>query len=65
MKKITVVTAARSEYGILKPLISKLKQESQFQVQLVATGTHLVKKHGNTQEEILQDGNEIYEKTQL
>lgn len=62
MKKITVVTAARSEYGILKPLISKLKQESQFQVQLVATGTHLVKKHGNTQEEILQDGNEIYEK---
>lgn len=60
MKKIAVVTATRAEYGILRPLIYRLKKESEFEVQLIVTGTHLETGYGNTQEEIKQDGLEIY-----
>ena len=59
MKKVTVVTATRAEYGILKPLIGRLKAEKDIETQLVVTGTHLSEKYGNTQQEIIEDGNEI------
>lgn len=48
MKKIAIVTATRAEYGILKPLICRLEQEKEFEVQLYVTGTHLSKRYGNT-----------------
>ena len=55
MKKIAVVTATRAEYGILRPLIFRLKKEEDFRV-LYVTGTHLSQKYGNTQTEIRNDG---------
>lgn len=62
MKKIAVVTSTRAEYGILKPLIARLQKEENFKVQLLVTGTHLSDGYGNTQKEILADGNSIYKK---
>lgn len=62
MKKIAIVTATRAEYGILRPLIYRLKQEKSFEVQLYVTGTHLSVEFGNTQKEIEADGLEIYKK---
>ena len=56
MKKIAVVTATRAEYGILRPLIFRLKKEEDFRVLLYVTGTHLSQKYGNTQTEIRNDG---------
>lgn len=56
MKKIAIVTATRAEYGILRPLILRLQQEPEFEVQLLVTGTHLSQKYGNTVEEIEKDG---------
>lgn len=61
-KKVAIVTSTRAEYGILRPLIEQFKKEREFEVQLVVTGTHLTGKYGNTQEEILHDGNKIYRK---
>lgn len=60
MKKIAIVTATRAEYGILKPLICRLEQEKEFEVQLYVTGTHLSKRYGNTKQEIEADGIRIY-----
>lgn len=60
MKKIAVATATRAEYGILRPLIYRLRKEREFEVQLIVTGTHLETRYGNTQEEIEKDGLEIY-----
>lgn len=59
-KKIAVVTATRAEYGILKPLTGKLFLETAWQIQLVVTGTHLVKKLGNTIEEIKADSFPVF-----
>ena len=58
-RKICVVTATRAEYGILKPLIAQIDNESCLSLQLVVTGTHLSKKYGETYEEIVSDGFEI------
>lgn len=60
MKKIAVVTATRAEYGILRPLIFKLKQEAEFEVLLYVTGTHLSARYGNTIGEIEADNLEVY-----
>lgn len=59
MKKIAVVTATRAEYGILKPLIFKLKEEKEFELLLYVTGTHLSEAYGYTKKEISDDGLQI------
>lgn len=64
-KKITIISSTRAEYGILKPLILKLKHTSSFQTQLILTGSHLVKKLGNTYQEAEEDGIEIYRKVPI
>lgn len=55
MKKIAIATATRAEYGILHPLIVRLMEEKEFDVQLV-TGTHLEERFGYTVKEIEKDG---------
>lgn len=65
MKKITIISATRAEYGILKPLIVKLKHASDFKTQLILTGSHLVEKLGNTYLEAEENGMEIYKKISI
>ena len=57
-----MVSATRAEYGILKPLIIKLKKCSEWETQVIITGAHLVEKLGNTYQEAEQDGIEIFAK---
>lgn len=59
-KKIAVVTATRAEYGILKPLILRLRTEKSFLVHVLVTGTHLSQEYGNTKQEIQADNIEIF-----
>lgn len=54
MKKISVFTAARSEYGPLKPLILEL-MNSKFNFELVVSGGHLDESQGFTISEIKAD----------
>lgn len=56
MKKITVVTGSRSEYGLLRNLCKLLESDEYFTLNVVITGSHLSKLHGNTYREILLDG---------
>ena len=58
MKKIAVVTATRAEYGLLMPVIKELRkrENSEFHVDLIVTGTHLSDKYGMTIHEIEKDG---------
>lgn len=60
--KIAVVTATRAEYGILQPLIRKLDNDRDIELQLLVTGTHLSEKYGNTQKEIETDGFTIFKR---
>ena len=54
-KKIFVITGSRADYGLLKPLIIKLKKEKNFTIKLVVTGSHLEKKFGLTFKDIEKD----------
>lgn len=65
MKKICVITGTRAEYGLLKPVIEKIKNDEGLQLQLVATGMHLSPEFGLTYQEIEQDGYEITERNEM
>lgn len=64
-KKISILTATRAEYGLLKPVINKLISVSEFDVRVVATGAHLSPEFGLTYREIEQDGIAIDEKIEI
>jgi GDP/UDP-N,N'-diacetylbacillosamine 2-epimerase (hydrolysing) len=66
MKKIiSVLTATRAEYGLLKPIITKLMLVPEFDVRVVVTGAHLSPEFGLTYEEIERDGIKIDEKIEI
>ena len=52
MKRIGVVTVARSDYGILRPLLRRIDASGELELLLFVSGTHLVREHGLTVEEI-------------
>lgn len=54
--KLCVLTAARSEYGLLRPIIQKLLRMGEFDVRIVVTGMHLSPEFGLTYREIEEDG---------
>ncbi|EAQ42184.2 UDP-N-acetylglucosamine 2-epimerase [Polaribacter sp. MED152] len=54
--KIGVLTSSRADYGIYLPLLNKLKNDSFFQLEIIAFGTHLSKSHGYTLTEIEKKG---------
>ncbi|RPJ96824.1 UDP-N-acetylglucosamine 2-epimerase (hydrolyzing) [Rummeliibacillus sp. TYF005] len=64
-KKICIVTGTRAEYGLLKSLITQINQDVAFELQLIATGTHLSHEFGLTYKQIEQDGFIIDEKIEM
>ena len=60
--KIGVVTATRAEYGLLKPLIKKIDEDPETELNLIVTGTHLMEEFGNTIKYIEEDGIPIIKK---
>ena len=64
-EKVCVVTGTRAEFGLLLPLIKKLHQDDEVELQLVVTGSHLVAAFGNTQTEIEASGVPIHARVPL
>ncbi len=56
MRKVCVVTGTRAEYGLLKLVCRKIKESASLQLQIIVTGSHLSKLHGETYHEIDADG---------
>jgi len=52
MKKICVVTGTRAEYGLLYWLMKEIDSDSDLQLQLIVTGSHLSPEFGLTHKEI-------------
>lgn len=61
MKKICVITAARSEYGHLKWLMMDIEDDSNLELQTIVTGGHLSHDQGHTIDIIKEDGIPITE----
>ena len=59
MKKICFVTAARSEYGLLKWMMKDIDASDDFTLQLIVTGGHLSYDQGHTIDQIVEDGFKI------
>lgn len=57
--RVAVLTSSRADYGIYLPLLKALKNDSYFELSIIAFGTHLSKKHGYTLNQILEDGFEV------
>jgi len=55
-RKVCVVTGARSEYYILRPVMSAIRASRRLRLQTVVTGSHLLPEHGCTVDEIAADG---------
>ena len=53
--KIGVLTSSRADYGIYKPLLSRLKLDKRFDFEVIAFGMHFQIQHGTTINEIEQD----------
>lgn len=64
-KKICVITGSRAEYGLLQPLMKKLQDSDIFNLQILATGTHLSPEFGLTYLQIEKDGFNISEKIEM
>lgn len=63
---IAILTSSRADYGIYLPLLKELKKDSFFNIEIIAFGTHLSKKHGFTLSDIIKDGYDtIHEITSL
>lgn len=61
-RKISVVTGARAEFGLLSKLIGYLHSDSNVDLDLVVTGSHLSEKYGNTYKEVEEAGFKISHK---
>jgi len=55
-KRIAVLTSSRADYGIYLPLLKLLKKSQNFDLEIIAFGTHLSQKYGFTLDNILEDG---------
>lgn len=65
MNKVCVITGSRAEYGLLKPLITKINNDKYMKLQLVVTGMHVSPEFGLTYKEIEQDGFQITEQNEM
>ena len=64
--KIGVLTSSRADYGIYLPLLNELKKDTFFNLEIIAFGTHLSRRHGFTLSDIIKDGYDtIHEITSL
>ncbi len=55
-KKIGILSSSRADFSIYEPLIQALNEDPQFEVHIIAFGTHLSKEHGHTLDAIETNG---------
>ncbi len=57
--RIGVLTSSRADYGIYKPLLKALQEDPEFELNIIAFGTHLSHFHGYTVDNIVADGYKV------
>uniref|UniRef100_A0A7C2JWS8 UDP-N-acetylglucosamine 2-epimerase (Hydrolyzing) n=1 Tax=Schlesneria paludicola TaxID=360056 RepID=A0A7C2JWS8_9PLAN len=56
MRTVTVITGARSDYGIYRPILQRIAAHPALRLELMVTGMHLTPEYGLTVRQIEQDG---------
>lgn len=62
MTTIGVVTVARSDYGLYRPILKRISACSSLKLWIYVAGNHLLSQYGATISEIVSDGFPIHEK---
>lgn len=65
MKNICIITGTRAEYGLLKPIIERVENDIDLNLQLIVTGMHLSAEFGMTFNQIENDGYYITDKIEM
>ncbi len=65
MRKICVFTGTRADYGLLRPLMTAIRNDPAMSLQVLVTGMHLSPEFGLTYKEIERDGFSINEKVEI
>lgn len=55
-RRVAVFTGTRAEYSLLRPVLSGLRSAEDVDLSLIVGGSHFSTEHGNTVEEIINDG---------
>ncbi|MFN7910620.1 MAG: UDP-N-acetylglucosamine 2-epimerase [Bacteroidota bacterium] len=63
--KLFVITSSRADYGLLRPLLLRIKGDNFFDLKIIATGSHLSKDFGYTYKEITNDKFHIFKKIDI
>lgn len=54
--KLGVLTSSRADYGIYKPLLSRIQKDRRFELEVIAFGMHLLPEQGLTVNAVERDG---------
>jgi len=65
MRKICIITGTRAEYGLLYWLMKEIQNDSDLELQIIATGMHLSPEFGLTYRQIEKDGFKIDRKIEM
>lgn len=65
MRRIAFFTSTRAEYGLLRPLMAEVAARERLMLQVIVSGTHLSAIHGNTWQEIDEDGFPIHARVDM
>ena len=60
-RKILYITGTRADYGLMKSVLKEIKKHPKLELEIVATGMHLMEEFGMTINEIKKDGFKIHE----
>lgn len=63
--RVCVMTGTRADYGVLRETLFRLVKNTEIELNLLVTGTHLCKAFGDTQEEIRKDGFTNYDTIEI
>jgi GDP/UDP-N,N'-diacetylbacillosamine 2-epimerase (hydrolysing) len=55
-RRLTYLTGTRADFGLMRSTLQQLAAQPEFQLEIVATGTHLSTGHGHTVDEIRAAG---------
>ena len=65
MIKICCVTGTRADYPRIRSVLKLLDNDPYFDLQIIVTGSHLLKEYGSTYKEIVDDGFKISKKVEM
>ena len=61
MRKILYITGTRADYGLMKSVLKEIEKHPKLELEVVATGMHLMEEFGMTINEIKKDDLKIHE----